>query len=61
MSTGLSPLMNILKINKINEHFWDELFHLHKILLTAIPEKNRSKWREECGKFHSKHSGRTDL
>ncbi len=58
--SGLSPLMNNLKMNTINEELWNDLFDLHRRLLTAIPKKKRRYWREKCEIIHSKYTQRTD-
>jgi len=63
MATGLSPTMNNLNLNlNFNEDFWDDLFHLHRSLLSAIPVKNniRNIWKDKCKSFHSKYTKRTD-
>jgi hypothetical protein len=62
MSTGLSPKMKNLDLNKeiIMEEFWGELFDLLRRLTTAIPKKNRNDWKEKCKAFLSKYTKRTD-
>ncbi len=55
--------MNNLNLNfNFNEDFWDDLFHLHRSLLSAIPVKNniRNIWKDKCKSFHSKYTKRTD-
>jgi hypothetical protein len=59
MSTGLSPLMNNLKMDTINEEFWDQLFDLHRRLLTTIPKNRRDYCRGKIKTFYSKYTERT--
>ncbi len=51
--------MNNLKMNIINEEFWDQLFDLHRRLLTTIPKNRRDYCRGKIKTFYSKYTERT--